>query len=105
MVFIFPVLDNGVWKFKNEVFVCVMEENENQESSVNVALLEFCLQAFAKAHSNITKAWIKSDNAGTYHCEMMIKCLWSLSIQKKFHQLQVLGYKYSTAGAGKDRYV
>ena len=61
-VFHYKVMENGILKRKNDVHIQVMTNNENQESSVNVALLDMSLDKFSKSHKSITKCWIRSDN-------------------------------------------
>ena len=44
--------------------VFVMENSENQESSVNLALMQRSLEIYSKAHPQIHFSHITSDNAG-----------------------------------------
>ena len=56
--------DSGKWRTCNQVHIQVMTGSENQESSVNVALMRKALEIFHAANSSITSVWVRSDNAG-----------------------------------------
>ena len=81
---------------QNEVYVCVMNENEPQDSTTNVAIMNMCFSAFSKSHPWIKQAWIRSDNAGTYHSENTIRSLWTK--QNEFNNMKIMGYKFATSG-------
>ena len=82
-----------------DVHVSVVEKENKQESAVNFALLKKSLELYHKAHPEVKKVWIKSDNAGTYHSESLILPLHSI---KDRLPLRIAGYLFSTSGAGKD---
>ena len=82
-----------------DVHVSVVEKENKQESSVNFALLKKSLEIYHKAHPEVKRVWIKSDNAGTYHSESLILSLHSI---KDRLPLKIAGYLFSASGAGKD---
>ena len=100
VVFSYPVFEDGNWQMKNQVYVCIVDGHVSQDWVTVMAIFRFCCDTFAKANPHITKAWARSDNAVCYHSEATMKAMWS---NRKFRQMELLGYKFSAASDGKSK--
>lgn len=102
LVFIRPYIDaNGQLVRDMQVHVQVLDCDTKQDSTAVFALIHEALKIYKRANPEVTKAWLKSDNAGCYHSQFLLVPLWS--IRDKIEGLRIMGYSFSAAGAGKDR--
>ena len=88
-------------------YVCIIDEggSRTQDCGMVVALLDATIRHFKKGHDEITKLYLKSDNASNLKNEVVVRVLKGIEIQGpdlSKEPLTVAGYHPSIPGDGKD---
>ena len=71
-----------------------------QDSDAVVALAVKALKEYAKNHPEVEEFYVRSDNAGCYHCQRSILSFWSM--HDKIHgNAKIVEVFFSEPGKGK----
>ena len=88
-------------------YVCIIDDggSRTQDCGMVVALLDATIRHFKKGHDEITKLYLKSDNASNLKNEVVVRVLKGIKIQGpdlSKEPLTVAGFHPSIPGDGKD---
>ena len=92
------VISKREGKLRTQSFVHLFDSSNQDWYSV-CAILENLLKTLKKENPNISKAYLRSDEAGCYHNNMLIAACQDLSQLTDVH---IVGYHFSEPQKGKD---